>query len=257
MVLMSVWKWPHIQDNTMRDPRKWIIAAILTVAFALCFPTIYYRQKPKSLESIAPQINLISLIKQVDPSVVYIETYSCEGYKMWSGSGVIISSDGLILTAGHVVRGVARFKIKLLDGRIFLTSKSFSSDVIDGGLIKIDAEKLPFSYLGNSDDLRKGERVFIIGSPFGYDLSNTVTQGIISGLERDIDLFGEKFVIQSDAQSWPGNSGGPMYNMRGQIMGISVGGYWGADGISVIMPSNICKLLIDIYRVEIELENAS
>lgn len=235
-----------------KDPRKWIVAAILAVIFAIGFPAVYNRPNPTP---IVCQDNLVFLIKQVDPSVIYVEAVDEYGDRLWSGSGVIICPDGLILTAGHVVDGATAFKIVLPDGREFWTNKSYFSDVTDIGLIQVGAEKLPFSYLGNSDDLRKGEKVFIIGCPFGIDLRNTVTTGIISGLKRDSDgFFGEKLMFQSDAQSWPGNSGGPVYNMQGRVVGILVGGYWGADGISLCIPGNICKLVIDCYRAERELE---
>lgn len=238
-----------------KDPRKWVLAAILAVMFAIAFPVVYYAPDPGSVTS---QVSLVSMIKRVDPSVVYIEAVNEYGDRLWSGSGIIISSDGLILTAGHVIEGAEAFKIVLPDGREFWSNKSYLSGITDIGLIWVDAEKLPFSYLGNSDNLRKGEEVFIIGCPFGFELRNTVTAGIISGLKRDSDgFFGEKLMIQSDAQSWPGNSGGPVYNMQGQIIGILIGGYWGADGISLIVPSNICKLVLNIYKAEKELENAS
>ena len=200
--------------------------------------------------------NLVQVIQKVDPSVVYVEAQDYEGNRIWSGSGVIISEDGLVLTAAHVVDGAEKFKIILSDGREFWSEESYFSKITDVGLIQIDAEKLPFSCFGNSDNLKRGESVFIVGSPLGYGLFNTVTQGIISGLERYIDLFGEKLMIQSDSQSWPGNSGGPVFNMQGQIAGIVVGGYYGADGISLCIPSNICKLVIAEYRAIEELKNA-
>ena len=235
-----------------KDPRKWLIAIAIAVIFAACFPAVYYRSDSKPIIS---QVNLVSLIKRVDPSVVYIEAVDEYGIYMWSGSGVIICPDGLILTAGHVIDGVEAFKIVLFDGREFWSNKSYLSDVTDIGLIKIDAERLSFSYLGNSDNLRKGGEVFIIGCPFGIGLRNTVTTGIISGLGRNSGgFFGEKLIIQSDSQSWPGNSGGPVYNMQGRVIGILVGGYWGVDGISLIIPSNICKLVLNIYKAEKELE---
>ena len=237
-----------------KDPRKWIIAAIIAVIFAVGFPAVYHNRES---ESVVYQENLISLIKQVDPSVVYVEAVDEYNNRLWSGSGVIISPDGLILTAGHVVDGAAAFRIVLLDGQEFWTNKSYFSDIVDTGLIQIDAENLPFSYLGNSDNLCKGDKVFIIGCPFGFELRNTATYGIISGLERDCaGFFGEKLILQSDAQSWPGNSGGPVYNMQGEIIGILVGGYWGADGISLIVPSDICRLVIDVYKTEKELGQA-
>lgn len=235
-----------------KDPRKWFVAAVLAVIFAVSFPTVYYRQKP---ETIVPQISLISLIKRVEPSVVYIEALDKYSGHLWSGSGVIISSDGLILTAGHIINGTEAFKIILSDGQEFLTGKSFLSNIVDVGLIQINVEKLPVSFLGNSDNLCKGKEVFMISSPFGRDLYNTVTWGIISGLERDIGFFGEKLIIQSDVQSWPGSSGGPVYDMNGHIIGILVGGCRNVSGISLIIPSNICKLVIDTYKIEKELEN--
>ena len=239
----------------LRDPRKWILAAILTVIFAVSFPTVYYRLRPETI--INTEVSLISLIKQVDPSVVYIEAMGDYGVRLWSGSGVIIFSDGLILTAGHVVKQTKIFKVILSDGRKFWADRSYLSDITDVGYIKINAEKLPFSNFGNSDSLYKGEKVFIIGCPFGKRLFNTVTTGIISGLNRDIDFFGEKLMIQSDAQGWPGNSGGPVFNMRGRIIGIVVGGKRSYDGISLIVPSNICKLVLNCYLAEKELKNAS
>lgn len=243
-------------DNMkFKNPKKWIIAAILAVIFALCFPTIYYRIKPKPI--INTQINLVSLIKRVDLSVVYIEALDEYNNRLRLGSGVIISSDGLILTAGHIIKGAENFKIILSDGQEFWSDQSYLSDVTDIGLVQINAEKLPVSYLGSSNNLYRGEEVFIIGSSFGLDLFNTVTRGIISGLERDIDFFGKKLMIQSDAQHWPGNSGGPVYNMRGQMIGILVGGRWGIDGISLCIPSNVCQLVLNVYKAEKELENAS
>ena len=235
-----------------KDPRKWLIAVAIAVIFAACFPAVYHRSGP---EPIISQVSLVSLIKRVDPSVVYVETIDEYGSRLWSGSGVIISSYGLILTAGHVIDRAEAFKIILPDGREFWSNESYLSNITDVGLIRIDAEKLPFSYLGNSDNLRKGEEVFIIGSPLGIELQNTVTAGIISGLKRDIDFFGEKLMIQSDSQSWPGNSGGPVYNMNGRVVGILVGGYWGADGISLIIPSNIIKLVLNCYSAERGLKN--
>jgi len=237
-----------------KDPKKWLIAVAIAVIFAACFPTIYNRPKP---EPVTYQVNLVSLIRTVDPSVVYVEAVDEYGDRLWSGSGVIISSDGLVLTAGHVIDGAVAFKVILPDGQEFWSNKSYLSNITDVGLIQIDAEKLPFSHIGNSDNLRKGEEVFIIGSPLGFNLFNTVTAGIISGLKRDIDFFGEKLMIQSDSASFSGNSGGPVYNMQGRVVGVLVGGYGYYDNISLVIPSNICRLVVNIYKAERELENAS
>ena len=90
-----------------------------------------------------------------------------------------------------------------------------------------------------------------MGCPFGHILRFTVTKGIVSGFERDFDgFFGEKLLLQVDAQSWPGNSGGPVYNMNGQIIGILVGGYYGADGVGLCIPVDIISGILDIYEAE-------
>lgn len=213
--------------------------------------------------------SLVQVIERVNPSVVYVEaygtydeyysdTYGCyynngDVAKLWSGSGVIIDPGGLVLTAAHVVNGADRFKITLPDDREFWSDESWHrSEISDVGFIQLDiSEKLPISYLGKSSNLGKGEDVFIMGCPFGYELRFTVTKGIVSGLERDCDgFFGKKFILQVDAQSWPGNSGGPVYNMRGRVIGILVGGYYGADGIGLCIPVDIISGILEIYNAE-------
>jgi S1-C subfamily serine protease len=152
----------------------------------------------------------------------------------------------------------------LPDGREFWSKSSWHrSEISDVGFIQLKdkpcqighpddiSEKLPISYPGNSSGLRKGDDVFIVGCPFGYELRFTVTKGIVSGFKRDFGgYFGKKMLIQVDAQSWPGNSGGPVYDMRGQIAGILVGGYYGADGIGLVVPVDTIKALFAIYKAE-------
>lgn len=209
------------------------------------------------------QPSLVQVIRRVNPSVVYVEAYkhtkghSYDGgsdYKLWSGSGVIIDPGGLVLTAAHIVEGADRFKVTLPDGREFWSESSwYRSEISDVGFIQLDVNdvKLPVSYPGNSSGLRKGDDVFIVGCPFGYRLRFTVTKGIVSGFSRDFDgFFGEKMLMQVDAQSWPGNSGGPVYDMRGQIIGIFVGYHYGVDGLSYCIPVDTIKALFAIYKAE-------
>ena len=209
--------------------------------------------------------SLVQVIERVNPSVVYIEAYGSYssydsnegGNKIWSGSGVILEPGGLILTAAHVVKGADKFKITLPDGREFWSEDSWHrSEISDVGFIQLDvSERLPISYLGNSGNAKKGKDVFIIGCPFGHELLFTVTKGIVSGLSRDYDgLFGAMLLLQVDAASWPGNSGGPVYNMQGQIIGILVGGYYGADDISLCVPADIISGILHLYKAERALE---
>lgn len=206
----------------------------------------------------AERPSLVQVIQRVDPSVVYVEAYTNaygdEGYKLWSGSGVVIDPGGLVLTAAHVVKDADKFKVTLPDGREFWSESSWHrSEISDVGFIQLADvnDKLPISYLGKSSDLRKGEDVFIIGCPFGYSLRFTVTQGIVSGLGRDRGgYYGKKLMLQVDAMSWGGNSGGPVYDMLGQIIGILVGGPRGTEGVSICVPVDIISGILGIYEAE-------
>lgn len=135
------------------------------------------------------------------------------------GSGFIISPDGLILTNHHVVDGADDIKVHLTDDREF-NAKVIGSDAkTDVAVIKIDGKDLPCVKLGNSKDVKVGEWVAAIGAPFG--LENTVTSGIVSAKSRN--LPSDQFVpfIQTDAAVNPGNSGGPLFNMKGEVIGIN------------------------------------
>lgn len=135
------------------------------------------------------------------------------------GSGFIISPDGLILTNHHVVDGADEIKIHLTDDREF-NAKVIGSDAkTDVAVIKIDGKDFPCVKLGNSKDVKVGEWVAAIGAPFG--LENTVTSGIVSAKSRN--LPSDQFVpfIQTDAAVNPGNSGGPLFNMKGEVIGIN------------------------------------
>lgn len=135
------------------------------------------------------------------------------------GSGFIISSDGLILTNHHVVDGADKIKVYLTDGREF-NGKIIGSDAkTDVAVIRIDAKDLPAAKIGESSKVKVGEWVAAIGAPFG--LENTVTSGIVSAKSRDLPSDGFVPFIQTDAAVNPGNSGGPLFNMKGEVIGIN------------------------------------
>lgn len=135
------------------------------------------------------------------------------------GSGFIVSADGLILTNHHVVEGADEIKVRLTDKREFKGKVLGSDPKTDIAVVKIDAKDLPVLKMGNSDKLKVGEWVAAIGSPFGLD--NTVTAGIVSAKSRK--LPDDQFVpfIQTDVAVNPGNSGGPLFNMDGEVVGIN------------------------------------
>ncbi|MFZ6813490.1 DegQ family serine endoprotease [Undibacterium sp. Rencai35W] len=151
------------------------------------------------------------------------------------GSGFIISQDGYVLTNTHVVEGASEVYVKLTDKREFKAKVIGTDKRTDVAVLKIDGSKLPRLTVGDSDKIRAGEWVLAIGSPF--DLDNTVTAGIISAKARDTGDFLP--LIQTDVAVNPGNSGGPLINMRGEVIGINSqiysrsGGYM---GISFAIP---------------------
>ena len=147
------------------------------------------------------------------------------------GSGFIISADGYILTNAHVVEGADEITVRLTDKREFKAKVIGADKRTDVALIKIEATGLPMVKMGDPNKLRVGEWVLAIGSPFGFD--NTVTAGIVSGKGRSLPQENLVPFIQTDAAVNPGNSGGPLFNLRGEVVGINsqiysrTGGYMG------------------------------
>jgi serine protease Do len=156
------------------------------------------------------------------------------------GSGFMISPDGYILTNAHVVDGAEEINVRLTDKREYKARVIGSDKRTDVALIKIDASGLPAVRLGDPSQLKVGEWVLAIGSPFGFD--NTVTAGIVSAKGRALPQ--ENFVpfIQTDVAINPGNSGGPLFNMRGEVVGINSQIYsrtGGFMGLSFAIPIDV------------------
>ena len=163
-----------------------------------------------------------------------------------TGSGFIISADGLILTNHHVVEGADEITVRLTDNREFKGKVLGSDAKTDIAVVKIEAQNLPVLKMGNSDDLKVGEWVAAIGSPFGLD--NTVTAGIVSAKSRKLPSDQYVPFIQTDVAVNPGNSGGPLFNMKGEVVGINSqifstsGGFM---GLSFAIPSNLAMQIKD------------
>src|SRR5688500_6475246 len=157
-----------------------------------------------------------------------------------AGSGFIVSDDGYILTNAHVIANADEVTVRLTDRREFVAKVIGSDARTDVAVLKIDAKKLPVVRIGNRADVAPGEWVIALGSPFG--LENTATAGIVSGTSRAVS--GELMVpfIQTDVAVNPGNSGGPLFNLDGEVVGINSmifsqsGGYM---GISFAVPIDI------------------
>jgi serine protease Do len=163
-----------------------------------------------------------------------------------AGSGFIVDSSGLILTNAHVVQDASEVTVKLTDRREFRAKVLGSDPKTDVAVLKIDAKDLPVVRLGNVSDLRVGEWVLAIGSPFGFE--NTVTAGVVSAKGRSLPESGGVGFIQSDVAVNPGNSGGPLFNGRGEVVGINSqiysrsGGY---QGVSFAIPIDLAVRIKD------------
>ncbi len=156
------------------------------------------------------------------------------------GSGFIVSSEGVIITNAHVVADAEEVIVKLTDKREFKAKVKGQDKFSDVAVLKIDAEDLPVVKIGNPQNARVGEWVIAIGSPFGFE--NTVTAGIISAKSRSLEDEGNVPFLQTDVAVNPGNSGGPLFNLNGEVIGINSqifsrsGGY---QGLSFAIPIDV------------------
>jgi serine protease Do len=183
-----------------------------------------------------------------------------------TGSGVIVTSDGYIITNGHVIRGARRIQVRFpvmraeLNGRrSIVTPKGRTMDAklvgidrdSDLAVIKVDRTGLPYLNLGNSDDLRQGELVMAFGNPLG--LEGSVSMGVVSSTARQIRPDDPMIYIQTDAPINPGNSGGPLIDAEGRVMGINtfiLSQSGGSEGIGFAIPSNIVTNVYTQIRKE-------
>lgn len=163
------------------------------------------------------------------------------------GSGVIISEDGYIVTNNHVIANASELEITLNNNKSYKAKLIGTDKEMDIALLKIDAsEKLPYIVFGNSDQIQLGEWVLAVGNP--YNLTSTVTAGIISAKARNLTKSGIQSFIQTDAVVNPGNSGGALVNSRGELIGINTmissntGSY---VGYSFAVPSNVTRKIIE------------
>lgn len=158
------------------------------------------------------------------------------------GSGFIIDPSGIVLTNAHVVKGASSVTVKLTDRREFQAQVLGADPKTDIAVLKIDAHDLPTVKLGNSRDLQVGEWVLAIGAPFGFE--NTVTAGVVSAKGRSLPDDSYVPFIQTDAAVNPGNSGGPLFNARGEVVGINAQIYsrsGGFQGLSFAIPIEVAS----------------
>ncbi|MBX2816340.1 MAG: trypsin-like peptidase domain-containing protein [Saprospiraceae bacterium] len=245
--------------KAFEDPSKIIVRERLPAHAASVEDKLFSGIKQRAFLSSTPT-NFIEAADRAKPSVVFIRSFEPEKKKYWnhnvttsSGSGVIISPNGYIVTNHHVVDGGSEVRITLDDKREYIAALVGADPTTDIALLKIDAKNLPFVEFGNSDRVQVGEWVLAIGNPFR--LESTVTAGIVSAKARNISILDseasvESF-IQTDAVVNQGNSGGALVNTNGELIGINAaiitqsGKY---EGYSFAIPSNLAQKVVSDLR---------
>lgn len=185
---------------------------------------------------------VIGVVEKVGPAVVSIQVkrqLNRRSEGEGTGSGIIITPDGYILTNHHVIEDATQIAIHLTDGKVFDAKLIGSDSHTDLAVLRVLADSLPFAVLGNSSNLKAGQLVVAIGNPLGFH--NTVSAGVISALGRTMRGVSGRMiedVIQTDASLNPGNSGGPLVDSRGHVIGINTAMIITAQGISLAVPAH-------------------
>jgi serine protease Do len=240
------------------------LAGLVTYSYAGAAPTgaapVVAATTPINTEAVNRAVQLsdafAEVAERISPSVVTIKVEakqemphvfrffggprgeSPRGSVKGSGSGVIFSTDGAILTNNHVVEHATRIEVVLQDGRSFKAKVAGTDPAVDLAVLKIDAKNLPAATFADSGKARVGEWVLAIGAPFGLDY--TLTAGVLSAKGRSIQATEIEDYLQTDASINPGNSGGPLVNLQGHVLGINTV-IIGGSGIGFAIPSNLAR----------------
>lgn len=214
--------------------------------------TINLQSSPASVENVPTEggLSLQEIYERNIKSVVSINAILTGGNS--TGTGVILTEDGYIVTNAHVVENAATISVQLTDQQIFQAQVIGTDELSDLAVLKIPASGLIPAEFGDSSSLRVGDTVVAIGDPLGVEFRGTYTDGIISGIDRDVDMDGRTMtLLQTNAALNSGNSGGPLINCYGQVIGINtmkIGAFTdkaGVEGLGFAIPSTTVKTIVD------------
>lgn len=260
-----------------------LIASFITLAYCIYisistekeFANNYNAEKTGITEIVEEkkEEDISTIIEKVNKSVVGISQIKNKGNTIFLedgsvslglGTGFIVTEDGYIVTNQHVSgEKNSTCYVTLEDGRNFNAKVLWSDEDLDLSVIKIKTTNLDYLELGNSDELKVAQTVYAIGNPIGYEFQRTVTSGIVSALDRTIKVVEDdkayymEDLIQTDATINLGNSGGPLINSRGEVLGINSVKITTAEGIGFAIPINIIKPIVEKFKTEGELVTAT
>ena len=196
---------------------------------------------------------VVSVVESTGPAVVAIRTHRTQNTTghdnrdelSGAGSGVVVTPDGYILTNHHVIERDVTIEVTCIDGESYPAYHAGSDPDTDLAVIHVDSPSLAYAEFGSSSNLRAGQLVIAIGNPLGFQ--NTVSAGVISALGRSLRNTNGRLienVIQTDASLNPGNSGGPLVDSRGRIVGVNTAMIQSAQGICFAVPSDTAKYVV-------------
>ncbi len=253
-----------LYQQFLEEPQKIVVRDIVPTSFTTnqSSQSDVFDVSPSRIMPLQEPTSFVDAARLVTPAVVNIKTVQSTGSFNFlrggsvgtaSGSGVILSTDGFIVTNNHVIKDSDEIRVTLSDKREYEAKLIGTDPSTDLALLKVEGTELPALTFGNSDSLQIGEWVLAVGNPF--NLSSTVTAGIVSAKGRSIDILEgqdriESF-IQTDAAVNPGNSGGALVNARGELIGINTaiitrsGRY---EGYSFAVPANLASKVVKDLR---------
>jgi serine protease Do len=213
----------------------------------------------KVLEKTIKCVVGISKIKNTGSSIFLNNSTS----ELGLGTGMIVSENGYILTNWHVAGNkYSNCYVTLDNGSVYNGNVMWADSDLDLAIIKISASNLNYISLGDSDNIKIGEKTYAIGNPIGVEFQRTVTSGIISGVNRTVKIEENneasymEDLIQTDATINPGNSGGPLINTKGEVIGVNSIKIKEAEGIGFAIPINIIKPILESFSVNGNFEEA-
>ena len=281
----------YIKREKSKKAKKYLLGIIISFLIILVIALLYQMyikidvkeenegfSAERTVQTVETNENITTVLENTTQCVVGISKLKNTGSTIFLndgvsqlglGSGVIITENGYILSNEHVTgEKYSTCYVTLEDGRNYKANVVWSDSNIDLSISKINMTGLPYANLGNSENIRIGQSVYAIGNPIGFEFQRTVTAGIISAVDRTIKIDEEDEngneitsymddLIQTDATINKGNSGGPLINENGEIIGITSVKITSAEGIGFAVPINIIKPIIDKYKTDGKFEEAT